>query len=158
MSRLGEVSADGLVCVQEASGVVDERPVDLAKAFKEATILMRMLSADPANDSRVGVASIELERCEGDWRTELVKATHTKDAWTQADATLTRWAVTAPVGGGYHKCAFVVTFEDGQKYSGRYDLKGGESPSLAKHVRSFLSFIGKTYPEAFEFLKTRAIP
>lgn len=105
------------------------------------------------------VTRIELERCEGDWETELVKASHTKDAWAEADATLARWARTAPVGGGYHKCAFVVTWEDGQTYSGRYDLKGGTAPSLAKHMRDFLDYMGKNWrPSALKFLAEREIP
>lgn len=43
-------------------------------------------------------------------------------SYTEANNTLLMWSVNAPKTGGYKKCSFVVTYEDDNTYSGRYDL------------------------------------
>jgi len=62
--------------------------------------------------------------------------------WDCADSILMKWSHTAPKEGGYDKCDFKITFEDGETYSGRYDLKHNsiEYPNLAKHVWGFTTF------------------
>lgn len=46
----------------------------------------------------------------------------TVNSWSDADAKLRAWAWCAPELG-YDKCDFIVEWENGIKYSGRYDLK-----------------------------------
>jgi hypothetical protein len=72
----------------------------------------------------------------------------TATTWPAANAILRRWSETAPKTGGYDKCDFDVVFEDGQIYSGRYDLQHWsiEAPDLAKHVRSFISYLSGEPP------------
>jgi hypothetical protein len=79
------------------------------------------------------MTSIKLERAEGTSE-ECIEVTVT--SWDDADLTLARWAHTAPCDGkcgfphiksqyllgGYNKCDFLVTFEDGETYEGRFDL------------------------------------
>lgn len=93
---------------------------------------------------KVKVKSVWLARAEG--RPEECIAL-VVDSIEAADAVLLRWSETAPGGpgddlGGYDKCDFEITFEDGEKYEGRYDLVhwSKEMPSLARHVLSFLRF------------------
>lgn len=84
----------------------------------------------------VPVSSIELERLEG-----LIPEclTVTVPDFAKANATLREWSYTAPKGprSGYHKCAFVVTFADGETYSGRFDLTD-EPERLEAHIRANL--------------------
>jgi hypothetical protein len=72
----------------------------------------------------------------------------TATSWLAADAILRRWSNTAPKTGGYDKCDFSIVFEDGQDYKGRYDLKHweAETPDLAHHVRSFISYLSGKAP------------
>lgn len=50
---------------------------------------------------------------------------------------------------GYFKTDFVLTFEDGQTYSGRYDI-GSDSPDLSSHIRDFaLTYSGQRKPSHF---------
>ena len=62
--------------------------------------------------------------------------------WKDADAIFSQIAQTAPTSGGYDKCDFTVTFEDGETYSGRMDIKGGDNAneSLAQHIGQFAQF------------------
>lgn len=66
------------------------------------------------------------------------------DVWTRANAILASWSHTAPRSGGYDKCDFKVTYEDGEEYEGRYDLTHMSVdgyPSLERHMGSFLGCI-----------------
>lgn len=56
-------------------------------------------------------------------------------AWRDASAYLV--CSPAPDLGSY-KTDFVVTFADGETYSGRFDI-GADAPSLEEHVRDFLA-------------------
>lgn len=93
--------------------------------------------------------TIELERCEGRI-TECTTTTVTgPEVWEKANAVLSRWSRTAPKGGGYNKCAFVVTYEDGETYSGRYDLVhfSEERANLERHMREFCeTYSGRRKP------------
>ena len=70
--------------------------------------------------------AITLTRAEGPLAASLAPVTCLSDpagsCWQQANAVLRRWARTAPQDGTYHKCDFVVTYADGETYTGRYDL------------------------------------
>ena len=43
---------------------------------------------------------------------------------------------------GYHKTDFVLTYEDGETYKGRYDIKRNDYISLEEHVQSFCECYG----------------
>lgn len=91
----------------------------------------------------IPVKSIWLRRAEGP---VALLGTRTVSSFEDADSVLRRWAETAPEGGSYDKCDFKITYEDGEIYEGRYDLKrlDYEWPSLRKHVSEFLRFISGT--------------
>lgn len=81
----------------------------------------------------IRVKEISLTRAEGYVR-ECV--TEKATSFRQANLILYRWGRTAPPRGhGYHKCHFVVTYEDGNTYDGRFDLNSGFVPSLERHMR-----------------------
>lgn len=83
--------------------------------------------------------SIFLERAEG-LASECYAVTVT--TWDAATAILQRWARTAPERG-YDKCDFRVTYEDGETYSGRFDLQRRHSTGLElleRHMRDHLQF------------------
>jgi len=67
----------------------------------------------------------------------------TVPTFKQANALLQTWSGTAPKNGAYDKTDFVVEWENGQTYKGTYDLKHWEveTPDLAKHMTSYLSFL-----------------
>lgn len=64
----------------------------------------------------------------------------TVDSFKEANANLAHLSMFAPKGGAYNKCDFTITFEDGEEYTGRYDLKHytEELPALDNHVKSFV--------------------
>lgn len=72
------------------------------------------------------------------------------DPWTRANAVLASWSHTAPKTGGYDKCDFKVTYEDGETYEGRYDLTHMDRdgyPSIEKHMTSFIGcYSGRRKP------------
>lgn len=63
-------------------------------------------------------------------------------SWDEANKILLALSQTAPGydTGGYDKTDFLITFEDGEQYKGRYDLKhyAVEDPDLYKHVSDHL--------------------
>lgn len=59
------------------------------------------------------------------------------DVWAQAERQLAKWRVTAG-RIGYDKTDFVVTFADGETYTGCYLLGRFDSLPLAEHIRGFL--------------------
>lgn len=81
----------------------------------------------------------------------------------QADAILRTWAATAPAPGAYDKVDFVLVFQDGQTYAGRYDLTRADrfNANLAAHVRRFLEGLHRcanpAAPAYAEFLATHDI-
>jgi len=102
----------------------------------------------------IKVRSITLTRAEG--RHEevgkpitLQKGQH-PDMWAAADKVLYGWSTTAPKEGGYDKCDFVIEYDDGEKYTGRYDLyhHSIEFPNLSKHVYDFVRFTSGKYKGA----------
>jgi len=67
------------------------------------------------------------------------------DLWQAAQRRLDVWGRHAPSGGGYHKTDFHVEWEDGDTYTGRFDLvRGGRddnSHTLRQHVALFLLYM-----------------
>lgn len=87
----------------------------------------------------MNVKSIRLERAEGP--TPLPNPV-TVGSFQQASLILATWARTAPATGGYDKCDFWVTWEDGETYQGRVDLERKHSTGydLRRHMLDFLRF------------------
>jgi len=95
----------------------------------------------------LGALQITLTRGEGP-SNECGKP-QTVDSFDAADAVLQNWSRNAPEHGGYDKCDFLITWPDGDTYSGRYDLKHyrTERPSLARHMVDMVDFYtGKGCP------------
>jgi hypothetical protein len=60
------------------------------------------------------------------------------DCWALAQHQLT---LSPRPSLGYYKTDFVITYEDGFTYSGRYDI-GADSPTLEGHVIDHLRYHG----------------
>jgi len=88
----------------------------------------------------------------------------TVSSWSDANLVLWHWSETAPSDcQTYDKCDFIITYEDGETYEGRYDLKHHICgyPDLGKHVRDFVTFHAGRHKPAWmseeqyrEFLET----
>ena len=63
---------------------------------------------------------------------------HVVTSFADSERILSAMSRTAPQGGGYDKTDFTVTFEDGESYTGRYDLKYERDETIAEHMTSFL--------------------
>jgi hypothetical protein len=89
--------------------------------------------------TRVPAIKITIERVEGMAHECVAKTAHT---WAAANQILREWSTTAPKNGGYDKCDFTIIFENGQQYTGRYDLMHWEraEPSLEGHVAAFIGY------------------
>lgn len=87
--------------------------------------------------AKVAVKSVEIERAEG-LASECIKVT--VPTLAEATRTLFQWSHTAPETGGYDKCDFKVTFEDGETYDGRFDMKRHlkDEGSLEEHIQRFV--------------------
>lgn len=87
-----------------------------------------------------GALSIRLERWEG--LVDECGQPETVGSFAEADAVLLRWSETAPEHGGYNKCGFVITWPDGDTYTGRFDLMHHrrERPSLRDHISGQAEF------------------
>lgn len=87
-----------------------------------------------------GALSIRLERWEG--LVDECCQPETVGSFAEADAVLLRWSETAPEHGGYNKCGFVITWPDGDTYTGRFDLvhHRRERPSLRDHISGQAEF------------------
>jgi len=107
--------------------------------------------------------TIEITRVEGP--VELCGRPYVCGSWSEAHAFLSLMSRTAPEHGGYDKHDFQITWPNGFKYAGRYDLMHWrkEQPNLAGHVRSFLTYLAEDSDEhvsqkeadaAIELLKT----
>jgi hypothetical protein len=87
---------------------------------------------------KIAVKSITINRAEGP--SSLCRKTTHKD-WVAAEKKIIDIRSTVK-HNGYDKCDFIVTFEDGETYEGRYDAMSLASSNygLAAHVNSWLSF------------------
>lgn len=93
---------------------------------------------------------IELERAEGPAEACCKVVFEGLGCWDKATAQLRAWSATAPKMG-YDKCDFIVTYDDGNTYDGRYDNYRLDNPShegsLADHVAQQSYFMaGKWCP------------
>lgn len=88
---------------------------------------------------KVQILNITIERLEG--KIDECKTVTVTD-WDSANCVLWIMSQTAPEHGGDDAVAFVITFENGKTYDGRYDLKHHtkETPDLKEHVRDFVRF------------------
>lgn len=95
-----------------------------------------------STDIRIMVKSVVLTRLEGP--SELCNKPVTFSSFIGANVWLLGQASTFPKAGGYDKVRFVVTFEDGETYTGRLDCKYFGDPNndldVRVHVREFLEF------------------
>jgi hypothetical protein len=86
----------------------------------------------------VKVAKIVVTRAEG--RHEECGIPHECKTFAEANTVLRKMARTAPDGGGYDKTDFVVTYEDGETYEGRFDLTFTGNELLENHMRGHVEF------------------
>ena len=98
-----------------------------------------MPAAQTATATKIAASTIAITRAEGPAR--LCK-TRVFKTWKNASAALLAAAHTYPEGGCYDKHDLVVTFADGETYSGRLDCKrdGGDC-DVALHVREYVEFL-----------------
>lgn len=93
--------------------------------------------------------SIKLHRAEGMIHEIETVELKGDGCWKAAWSILFRWSGTAPRNGGYDKCDFTVTYEDGETYNGRYDLVHflKEGPNLERHIRDHVEcYSGRKVP------------
>lgn len=125
----GEDHRDGSNAIDHTEIVADMPPYSETVEVEEEKVTL------------ISPVKIELKRAEG-WSAE---ATLTGgDLWNLSDAVLWAWAATAPDSGGYDKCDFIVTYEDGETYQGRFDLKRthtGVKGLLSSQIWHHVSFI-----------------
>ena len=99
----------------------------------------------------VKVRSVYLEPIEGVGEATLFQG---PTAMADAQKQLRKWGFDAPAPetGCYDKTDFVVTFQDGDTYSGRYDLQGdglAGGKTIAEQMVQFVGFIAGTYRPAW---------
>lgn len=130
----------GKPVVDDVSKVIGSNDHDLAHYYV-------WLEDSDVTTERIGVKEIKITRVEG----QIKECDEPKivDSWLAADSLLRRWSETAPEHGGYDKCDFGITFDDGYVYAdGRYDLVHWrkERPDLQKHVRLFVRYLAGETP------------
>lgn len=88
----------------------------------------------------IGIKTIELNRAEGlifECGNPIVA-----DSWDAADEALAKMSHSAPRNGASNKIDFVLTFEDGETYSGTYYLQTmsyAGYPNIKGHVQRFVN-------------------
>ncbi|MEC0526203.1 hypothetical protein P8822_00040 [Bacillus sonorensis] len=100
--------------------------------------------------TKIPVKQLVLERAEG------TRAKQTCTTWEDAESTIARWATTAPDNGAYDKTDFYIVWENGQEYSGRFDLQYKHfynENGLAKQVKSTLEYFVKNDSQLAEQAK-----
>lgn len=78
---------------------------------------------------------------------------HNFSSFEAAQAHLAKASLSAPSeeDGGYDKVDFVVRWENGQSYSGRYDLTRGAHSLLSKQIASTCAFyLGSWKPNSMD--------
>lgn len=90
--------------------------------------------------TKIQVKLITITRAEG--LIEECDKPETATTFDHANGILSRWSETSPKDGSYDKCDFSVEYEDGENYTGRYDLVhwSKERADLAKHMLDHLTF------------------
>jgi hypothetical protein len=108
-------------------------------------------------DNKVNVKGILIRRQDGSPRGtyEVVLGT-----WEETDVILRLWAKSAPADGSYESCHFKVVFEDGNSYSGTYQLKQKDSFGrnlLTTHIHLVCTETNNVW-DAKSFLEKYDIP
>ena len=94
----------------------------------------------------VNIKKIELERLEG----PISSCTSVEcKTFTEANWMLYVWSASAPKDFGYDKYRFSIEWEDGETYTGRYDLvhysrrtdEGTGKPDLVAHIMGFIDWV-----------------
>jgi len=93
---------------------------------------------------KIQAVKIELERKEGVLDKAVVEA---PNVWVKANQILARWARTAPPGRAYDRTDFIITFADGEKYKGKYEINRMDMTraSLDAHVQKFVKTMAGKY-------------
>jgi hypothetical protein len=97
--------------------------------------------------TKAKITKVTVTRAEG--LTKECNKPRTVNCIRVASSILADWARTAPKHGGYDKCDFKIEFDNGNTYSGRYDLEhlSIRTPDLARHVNEGVAFFtGKFRP------------
>ena len=96
--------------------------------------------------TKLQITKVWIARAEGRPSECIARTYEGPGSLKQADTELRSWARTAPEGGGYDKCDFRVTWEDGETYEGRYDLVRDDTvkASIGAQMVSFLRFYAGT--------------
>jgi len=102
-----------------------------------------------AATAKIAVKSVWLNRAEGPVEECVKVLLEGSDSLETAQAVFAKWGKTAPEkGGGYDKCDFKVTFEDGETYEGRYDLQNtgynDSGETVAQQMANFVGFLAGT--------------
>lgn len=111
----------------------------------ESEVLKRALKE--GYTTNIQVKQITVTRGEGP--SHECRIPHYAKTWNEANAILKKMAISAPSKGGYDKTDFVIEFNNGDIYSGTYDLKGHDQilGDLYRHVKNFCEFYaGKCNP------------
>jgi N12 class adenine-specific DNA methylase/SAM-dependent methyltransferase len=92
-------------------------------------------------DTRVPPVQIELYDSETGNDAVTIDNIPPNDLYARANAVLDRWSQQSPTTGAYDKTWFRITFDDGETYQGRLDLRGpgaaNRDTDLSDHVRGF---------------------
>lgn len=106
-------------------------------------------SVDPSA-KKIGVKEIYLYRAEGPALSDGTRK-RTVKTYKEARSVLRDWSSTAPKAGeGYDKVDFKVTFEDGETYEGRLDIKHYTAPNndldVAQHIKDTVKYYSGERP------------
>jgi hypothetical protein len=104
---------------------------------------------------------VEIQRAEGPNTADFSKHVYTGEfAEVYGNNYLRLIAWTAPKGGGYHKTDVKITFENGQEWAARFDIKHLFEPDndtdLRKHVHDFLFY--RLNPDQIEWIRNEPEP
>lgn len=144
----------------QLGGKAPEAPAPKADKVRPLDLDETPIPAPKAEGPKVvPVKSVFVERAEGLIEECTAHTYEGEDAWTNAEARMRFWARTAPDKGGYDKCDIKVTWQDGDTYTGRFDLcRNGEDNegnfSVREHVLRGLRFASGAWRPAHMDQKT----
>ena len=103
---------------------------------------------------KVKIQKVWINRAEGPVDSCGAKIFEGDDALRLAQRQMADWGITAPdPGDGYNKCDFVVEYEDGETYAGRYDLQstgyGDDGQTIGGQMRQQLRFVAGDWRPAW---------
>ena len=100
----------------------------------------------------IKIRSVWMKDVEGYGEEKLIRGPGALD---KAQAQMRKWGSMGapdPETGCYSKCDFVVTFEDGDTYTGRYDLQSNGLASgltIGQQMKNFVGLIAGTFRPAW---------